>query len=63
MFKGYQMSVYSQILYVQACSAAVSLTSLVTFGQVLFLQPSGVLQIPRFLAALFFLATACGGQL
>lgn len=34
MFKGYQMSVYSQILYVQACSACVSLFSLVAFGQV-----------------------------
>jgi hypothetical protein len=35
MFKGYSMSVYNQILYVQACSAAVSFTSLVVFGQVL----------------------------
>lgn len=34
MFKGYSMSVYNQILYVQLCSACVSLTSLVAFGQV-----------------------------
>jgi hypothetical protein len=37
MFKGYQMSVYSQILYVQAYSAGVSLISLLAFGQVRFL--------------------------
>ena len=34
MFKGFSMSIYNQILYVQLCSAAVSLTSLVVFGQV-----------------------------
>lgn len=34
MFKGYSMSVYNQILYVQLCSACVSFTSLVAFGQV-----------------------------
>ena len=50
MFKGYQMSVYSQMLYVQACSAAVSLTSLVAFGQV---WPPGALDpIPGAVALL-----------
>lgn len=34
MFKGYSMSVYNQILYVQLCSACVSFTSLIAFGQV-----------------------------
>jgi solute carrier family 35 (adenosine 3'-phospho 5'-phosphosulfate transporter), member B2 len=34
MFKGYSMSIYNQILYVQLCSACVSFTSLVMFGQV-----------------------------
>ena len=33
MFKGFTMTIYNQILYVQACSAAVSITSLVVFGQ------------------------------
>lgn len=43
MFKGYQMSVYSQILYVQACSAGVSLFSLVVFGQVRLVLPLSML--------------------
>jgi solute carrier family 35 (adenosine 3'-phospho 5'-phosphosulfate transporter), member B2 len=34
MFKGYEMSIYNQILYVQLCSAFVSLSSLIAFGQV-----------------------------
>lgn len=34
MFKGFSMSIYNQILYVQLCSAGVSLVSLVMFGQV-----------------------------
>lgn len=34
MFKGYSMSIYNQILYVQLCSAGVSLFGLVTSMQV-----------------------------
>lgn len=34
MFKGFQMSIYNQILYVQLCSAAFSFSSLVAAGQV-----------------------------
>lgn len=42
MFKGYSMSIYNQILFVQLCSACVSLTSLVAFGQVCPLAPPKV---------------------
>jgi solute carrier family 35 (adenosine 3'-phospho 5'-phosphosulfate transporter), member B2 len=34
MFKGFAMSIYNQILYVQMCSACVSFTMLVVSGQV-----------------------------
>lgn len=47
MFKGYSMSIYNQILYVQLCSACVSFTSLIMFGQVRPVRPCAC--VPAFL--------------
>lgn len=56
MFKGFSMSIYNQILYVQLCSAGVSLVSLVMFGQARWTPPCCI-PLPLTVASLF--ASTC----